>query len=63
MLQFNPLVPFESDSAGYLKKPELKDKIHCVAFVIDSSTVDVMPDKVLKHMKDLQTRMTHRGKV
>ncbi|XP_034306965.2 interferon-induced protein 44 [Magallana gigas] len=59
--RFNPLVPFESDSAGYLKKPELKDKIHCVAFVIDSSTVDVMPDKVLKHMKDLQARMTHRG--
>lgn len=59
--RFNPLVPFESDTPGYIKNPDLKDKIHCVAFVIDGSTVDVMPDKVLKHMKDLQARMNHRG--
>lgn len=55
------MVPFESDTPGYIKNPDLKDKIHCVAFVIDGSTVDVMPDKVLKHMKDLQARMNHRG--
>ncbi|XP_052677100.1 interferon-induced protein 44-like [Crassostrea angulata] len=59
--QFNPLVPFTPDTPGYIKDPNLKDKIHCVAFVIDGSTVDVMSDKVQKRMKDLQVRMNHRG--
>eukprot|EP00105_Crassostrea_gigas_P032065 XP_011454941.1 PREDICTED: interferon-induced protein 44-like [Crassostrea gigas] len=59
--QFNPLVPFTPDTPGYIKDPNLKDKIHCVAFVIDGSTVDVMSDKVQKQMKDLQVRMNHRG--
>ncbi|XP_065936873.1 interferon-induced protein 44 isoform X2 [Magallana gigas] len=58
---FNPLVPFTPDTLGYIKDPNLKDKIHCVAFVIDGSTVDVMSDKVQKRMKDLQVRMNHRG--
>lgn len=59
--QFNPLVPFTPDTPGYIKDPGLKDKIHCVAFVIDGSTVDVMSEKVQKQMKDLQVRMNHRG--
>lgn len=59
--KFNPLVPFESDTPGYIKNPDLRDKIHCVAFVIDGSNVDTMPEKGLKHMKDLQARMKHRG--
>lgn len=59
--QFNPLVPFTPETPGYIKDPKLKDKIHCVAFVIDGSTVDVMSDKVQKQMKDLQVRMNHRG--
>uniref|UniRef100_A0A8W8M6I3 TLDc domain-containing protein n=1 Tax=Magallana gigas TaxID=29159 RepID=A0A8W8M6I3_MAGGI len=59
--QFNPLVPFTPDTPGYIKDPNMKDKIHCVAFVIDGSTVDVMSDTVQKRMKDLQVRMNHRG--
>lgn len=62
MLQFNPLVPFESDTPGYIKHPSLADKIDCVAFVIDGSTLDVMSNAVLKHIKDLQARMNHKGK-
>ncbi|XP_078309380.1 interferon-induced protein 44-like [Crassostrea virginica] len=59
--QFNPMVPFTPDTPGYIKNPELENKIHCVAFVIDGSTADVMPDKILKQMKDLQIRMNQRG--
>nr|XP_022300550.1 interferon-induced protein 44-like [Crassostrea virginica]XP_022300551.1 interferon-induced protein 44-like [Crassostrea virginica]XP_022300552.1 interferon-induced protein 44-like [Crassostrea virginica] len=59
--QFNPMVPFTPDTPGYIKDPDLENKIHCVAFVIDGSTVDVMPDKVLKQIKDLQIRMNQRG--
>ncbi|XP_056000050.1 interferon-induced protein 44-like [Ostrea edulis] len=59
--QFNPLVPFTPDTPGYVKDPDLQDKIHCVAFVVDGSTVDVMPDKIRKQLKDLQVRMNHRN--
>lgn len=33
------------DTPGYIIDLSLKDKIHCVAFVIDGSTVDVMSEK------------------
>ncbi|XP_062610577.1 interferon-induced protein 44-like [Saccostrea cucullata] len=59
--QFNPMVPFTSETPGYIKDPDLQDKIHCVAFVVDSSTVDVMPDKVRKQMKDLQVKLNQRN--
>lgn len=61
-LKFNPLVPFTPDTPCYVKDPDLQDKIHCVAFVVDGSTVDVMPDKIRKQLKDLQVRMNHRSK-
>nr|XP_022300549.1 interferon-induced protein 44-like isoform X2 [Crassostrea virginica] len=59
--QFSPMVPFTPDTPGYIKNPDLENKIRCVAFVIDGSTTDVMPDKILKRMKDLQIRMNQRG--
>ena len=57
------MVPFTPDTPGYIKNPDLENKIHCVAFVIDGSTADVMPEKILKRMKDLQIRMNQRGKL
>ncbi|XP_078339735.1 interferon-induced protein 44-like isoform X4 [Crassostrea virginica] len=59
--QFNPMVPFTPDTPGYIKNPDLESKIHCVAFVIDGSTADVIPEKILKQIKDLQIRMNQRG--
>ncbi|XP_065938187.1 interferon-induced protein 44-like [Magallana gigas] len=59
--QFNPLVPFTSDTSGYIKDSMLKDKIHCVAFVIDGSTVDVMSDTILQRLKNLHVKLNHRG--
>ena len=55
------MVPFTPDTPGYIKNPDLESKIHCVAFVIDGSTADVMPEKILKQIKDLQIRMNQRG--
>ena len=43
-LQFNPMIPFTADFPGYIKDSDLGDKMHCVVFVIDGSTVDEMPD-------------------
>ena len=57
------MVPFTSDTPGFIKNSDLGNKIHCVAFVIDGSTVDVIPEKILKQMKSLQIRMNQRGKI
>ncbi|XP_078309424.1 interferon-induced protein 44-like [Crassostrea virginica] len=58
---FNPMIPFTADFPGYIKDPNLGDKMHCVVFVIDGSTVDEMPDKVYKQIKDLRIKVNHRG--
>jgi hypothetical protein len=51
--QFNPSVPISPDTHGFIGSPQLTDKIHCVAFVIDCCTVDVIPEKVLERIKSL----------
>ncbi|XP_071777673.2 interferon-induced protein 44 [Centroberyx gerrardi] len=37
--KFSAEQPVRSETAGYVKKPSLKDKIHCVVFVVDASKV------------------------
>lgn len=60
-IQFNPSLPLSSDIAGFVKAPKLKDRIHCVAFVLDASSVDVMSEKMLEKIRKLQTAMNQRG--
>ena len=57
MVRFTPKTP------GYIKNPELENKIHCVAFVIDGSTTDVMSNNILQKIKDLQIRLNQRGNI
>ncbi|XP_062573039.1 interferon-induced protein 44-like [Saccostrea cucullata] len=59
--QFNPSSPFTTETFGFIRNPRLGDKIHCVAFVVDGSTIDVMPQKILKQLKELQGRMNQRN--
>ncbi|OWF39881.1 Interferon-induced protein 44-like [Mizuhopecten yessoensis] len=59
--KFNPAVPLSPDEPGFVKNPTLSDRIHCVAFVLDGSTVDVIPQKVMKRIKSMQLRMNQRG--
>ncbi|XP_076099527.1 interferon-induced protein 44-like [Mytilus galloprovincialis] len=59
--QFNPSVPISGDTPGFVVSPSLSDKIHCVIFVLDGSIVDVIPEKVIERMKNLQLRMNQRG--
>ncbi|XP_060064215.1 interferon-induced protein 44-like [Ylistrum balloti] len=58
--KFNSAVPLSPDSIGFVKNPTLSNKIHCVAFVLDSSTVDVMSEKVIEQIKAMQTSMNQR---
>uniref|UniRef100_A0A4W6CLE9 TLDc domain-containing protein n=1 Tax=Lates calcarifer TaxID=8187 RepID=A0A4W6CLE9_LATCA len=37
--QFNPSAPLHSEAHGYHKSPGIKDKVHCVAYVIDLDAI------------------------
>lgn len=59
--QFNPTLPFTPKTPGFIESPELKDKIHCVAFVVDGSTIELIPEKTREQLKDLQSLMNRKG--
>lgn len=37
--KFTPDQPVRSETVGYVKRPNLNDKIHCVVFVVDASKI------------------------
>uniref|UniRef100_A0A4W6CLB4 TLDc domain-containing protein n=1 Tax=Lates calcarifer TaxID=8187 RepID=A0A4W6CLB4_LATCA len=43
--QFNPSAPLHSEAHGYHKSPGIKDKVHCVAYVIDACKISNHVDK------------------
>ncbi|KAK2900764.1 hypothetical protein QQF64_015237 [Cirrhinus molitorella] len=45
--QFNPSMPIQQDSPHFNKSPGLKDKIHCVVYVIDTCKVKLLSDKMI----------------
>uniref|UniRef100_A0A8C1X1Y5 TLDc domain-containing protein n=1 Tax=Cyprinus carpio TaxID=7962 RepID=A0A8C1X1Y5_CYPCA len=45
--QFNPSMPIQPDSPHFNKSPGLKDKIHCVVYVIDISKVNLLSEKMV----------------
>ncbi|KAK5907051.1 hypothetical protein CesoFtcFv8_004937 [Champsocephalus esox] len=58
--KFSPDQPVGCETVGYVKKPGLKDKIHCVAFVVDASKIRTYPKGLgttfrllRKHISDL----------
>ncbi|XP_069009400.1 interferon-induced protein 44 isoform X2 [Embiotoca jacksoni] len=58
--KFSPEQPVRSETVGYVKKPSLKDRIHCVAFVVDASKILTYPkglsttfQKLREHISDL----------
>lgn len=71
--KFRPDQPVTSDTEGYLKWPELKDKIHCVVFVVDGSTLNTFTgfksnfQQLREHISDLGIHqvalLTHIDKI
>ncbi|XP_053403855.1 interferon-induced protein 44-like [Mercenaria mercenaria] len=59
--QFNPSTPISPEISGFISKPTLNDKIHCVCFIIDGSTATVMSEKMLEKIKALQTKVRQKG--
>ncbi|XP_033730378.1 interferon-induced protein 44-like [Pecten maximus] len=58
--KFNPALPLSPESKEFVKNPTLSDQIHCVAFVMDASSIDVLQQKVMERIKAMQTRMNQR---
>ena len=61
--QFNPSLPISPEISGFKKTTTLKDRIHCVCLVIDCSTADVLPEKMLEKIKAIQSKIHVRGMV
>ena len=63
IFQFNTSAPLDSDSSGYLKSPELKDKIHCVTYVIDACKVSIMPPKLEEKLNAIRRKVNLMGQL
>uniref|UniRef100_A0A8C7WVV6 G domain-containing protein n=1 Tax=Oryzias sinensis TaxID=183150 RepID=A0A8C7WVV6_9TELE len=59
--QFNSSVPLQSEAQGFRKNPELKDKIHCVAYVIDASKISIMSQNMEDKLKDIRKTVNSSG--
>ncbi|XP_038157877.1 interferon-induced protein 44-like isoform X3 [Cyprinodon tularosa] len=59
--QFNPAAPLHDDAHGYRKSPGLKDKIHCVAYVIDACKVSIMPTKLEEKLEAIRRKANLLG--
>ena len=59
--QFNPAMPITPESQVFVEKPSVKDKVHCVVYVIDGTTVNDIPIKVMDKMTSFQKLMNQKG--
>ncbi|XP_035863450.1 interferon-induced protein 44-like isoform X4 [Sander lucioperca] len=59
--KFSPDQPVRSETVGYVKKPSLKDKIHCVAFVVDGSKILTYPKGLSTTFQQLREHISELG--
>ncbi|KAM8873741.1 LOW QUALITY PROTEIN: interferon-induced protein 44 [Spinachia spinachia] len=58
---FSPDQPVRLETVGYVKGPSLKDKIHCVAFVVDASKVLTYPNGLSNTFQKLREHISELG--
>lgn len=61
-VQFNPREPIKLKHFTYAASPPLKDRIHCVAFVLDINSVDTLSDKMVAKLKKIRKDIVDCGK-
>uniref|UniRef100_A0A8C7YPJ7 TLDc domain-containing protein n=1 Tax=Oryzias sinensis TaxID=183150 RepID=A0A8C7YPJ7_9TELE len=59
--QFNPSVPLQSEAHSFCKSPGLKDKIHCVTYVLDASKISIMSSKMEEKLKTIRRKVNSMG--
>ncbi|XP_046906263.1 interferon-induced protein 44 isoform X2 [Hypomesus transpacificus] len=59
--KFSPEQPVRSETVGYVKKPLLKDKVHCVVFVVDASKISTYPKSLSDIFQQLRDHISDLG--
>ncbi|XP_030583942.1 interferon-induced protein 44-like [Archocentrus centrarchus] len=59
--QFNPSAPLHAEAHGYHRSPGLKDKIHCVAYVIDACKISIMPKGLEEKLDSVRRKVNLIG--
>ncbi|XP_037355876.1 interferon-induced protein 44-like [Talpa occidentalis] len=59
--QFNPDKPITPKHLNYISTPELKDRIQCVAFVLDINSIHRLSSKMVENFKQIQKEALHWG--
>ncbi|XP_053776880.1 interferon-induced protein 44-like isoform X2 [Desmodus rotundus] len=58
---FNPQQPITCKHPNFIISPSLKDRIHCVAYVLDSSSINMLSSKMLAKLKQVQEEVLNCG--
>ncbi|EDL11942.1 histocompatibility 28 [Mus musculus] len=59
--QFNPCEPMKPKHSPHAASPPLKDRIHCVAFVLDINSVNTLSDKMVAKLKKIRKDVVDCG--
>eukprot|EP00105_Crassostrea_gigas_P036442 XP_019920590.1 PREDICTED: uncharacterized protein LOC105322735 isoform X2 [Crassostrea gigas] len=59
--KFNPMAHASQRDPGFVSHPSFQDKIHCVAFVVDASAIDVLHADVSKNLLYFRSLIVERG--
>ena len=61
MTQFNPSAPMNLEDNGDRMSPGLKDKIHCVAYVMDTSKISTLPTRLQEKLQTIRRKVNLMG--
>ncbi|XP_037356187.1 interferon-induced protein 44 [Talpa occidentalis] len=61
--QFIPTKPIAPGHGDYINNPSLKDRIHCVAFVLDAKSVEHLSHEMTAKIKQIRSDMIKYGVV
>ncbi|XP_076151292.1 interferon-induced protein 44-like [Alosa pseudoharengus] len=59
--QFNPSMPLQEEAPGFHKSFTLKDKIHCVVYVIDTAKVKLLPARMIEKFSAFRRKTNQLG--
>lgn len=59
--QFNPRKPITPEHSTFITSPSLKDRIHCVAYVLDITSIDNLSSKMLAKFKQVHKEVLNCG--
>ncbi|XP_013862747.1 interferon-induced protein 44-like [Austrofundulus limnaeus] len=58
---FNPAAPLQAEGGSFQRSPGLKDKIHCVVYVIDACKISIMPQMLEEKLVAIRKKVNLMG--